>query len=351
VFGVSWVLKTEKEGRTMRKILQRGWIVLVVAFVITSSFSVSTSAAAEDPIVLKAMCFSPDTDKVVAPPYYRLIDKINGRAKGELVIEHRGGPEAIPGFDQFGALAKGVFDFGVENESYYGKQVTGLPVTHLSRLSPVEERESGYYKLRVEILQKHNVRYLGRAWGHGLGYCVYTNKLVKDPRKDFKGQKLRISPAYEPLCRALGAAPVVLPFPDIYTAMERGTIDGFIIASSIALDFSWHEVTKYFTDPPVYTINLEVLMNLDSWNRLPKHLQDLIEGCMAEFERESIPESQAYVRDYRQRMIDAGMAPLKWSPEDVEWFAKTAFDASWADTKAKIKPPELFSRIVEVSRP
>jgi TRAP-type C4-dicarboxylate transport system substrate-binding protein len=324
-------------------------ILMALSLVILSSLTLPSWASEKKPIVLKAMCFSPDTDKSVAPAYYRLIEKINKQAKGELKIEHRGGPEAIPGFDQFTALTKGVFDIGVENESYYGKQVTGLPIAHLSQFSTVEERTSGYYNFRVEILEKQNARYLGRAWGYGMGYCIYTNKLVKDPRNDFKGQRIRISPAYEPLCKALGAAPVVLPFPDIYTAMERGTIDGFIIASSLALEFSWQEVTKYFTDPPVYNINLEVLMNLDTWKRLPKHLQDMIDQCMIEFERESIPESQAYVRDYRQRMINAKMIPLKWSQADLEWFTKTAFDAAWADVKVKIKPPELYQKAIEVS--
>lgn len=324
-------------------------IVAVLGIVMLTSFSVLTWAEEKKPIILKAMCFSPDNDKVVAPNYYRLIEKINKRAKGELIIEHRGGPEAIPGFDQFGALAKGLFDIGVENESYYGRQVTNLPVAHLSQFSPEEERQSGYYDLRVEVLEKKNVRYLGRAWGYGIGYCVYTNKEVKDPRKDFKGQKIRISPAYKPLCMALGASPVVIPFPDIYTAMERGVIDGFIIASSIALDFSWQEVTKYFTDPPVYNINLEVLMNLNSWNRIPKHLKVLIEECMIEFERESVPESQKYVKDYKQKMIDAGMVPLKWSQADIEWFGKTAFNASWEDTKKNIKPLELYSKLKKVS--
>jgi TRAP-type C4-dicarboxylate transport system substrate-binding protein len=296
------------------------------------------------------MRFSPDNDKTVTPGYKALIDLINERAKGELIIKHVGGPEALSGFEQFGALARGVFDFGVQNESYYGKQVTNLPLIHLSMASPKEERKSGYLTLRTEILEKKNIRYLGRAWGYGMGYCIYTNKNVKNPRTDFKGQKLRISPAYKPLCLAIGASPVVLPFPDIYTAMERGVIDGFIIASSMALDFSWNEVTKYFTDPPVYNINLEVLMNLKTWNKLPENLKTLITESIADFERQTEQESQNYVKAYTEKMIAAGMVPLKWSAEDTEWFQKTALDASWAEVEKEVKPQELYPRLIKVMK-
>ena len=326
-------------------------VVLVVVAVLLPACAKEEAPATPtgEPIVLKAMMFSSDNDVSVAEPYYRLIDKINERAKGELIIKHVGGLEAIPAFDQFDALKTGVFDIGVNNESYYGGQVTGLPVTYLSEYAPWEERESGYYDLRVELLEGCNVRYLGRPGGYGLGYRIYTNKLVKNPREGFKGQRLRISPTYEPWCRALGASPVTLPFPDIYTGMERGTIDGFIIACSLALDFSWDEVTKYYS-PRVFTFNLEVLANLDSWNRLPKHLQDLVEDCVAEFERETADESAAYVNDYEQRMQDAGMVPLEqfWSQADIEWFSETAYKASWEEVKAKVSP-ELYSKLVEAS--
>lgn len=283
------------------------------------------------PIVLKAMSFSTENDKSVAPGYYELLKLINEKAKEKLVVEHRGSSEAIPGFDQFEALASGVFDIGVENESYYGKQVTGLPLTHLSGLDPVQERAAGYPALRDALLNKHGVKYLGRAWGWGMGYCVYTNVEVKDPKKDFKGQRIRISPAYQPLCLALGATPVVIPFPDIYTAMERKTMDGFIIASAMALEYSWQQVTKYFTDPPVYNINLEVVMNLNTWKKLPADVQKLLQDVVIEFEKASMPKSLEYQRTYRQRMIEAGMIPLKWSKEDAAWFQKIAYDAGWAD--------------------
>jgi len=333
----------------MRKSVRRWALVLLVTFAAVGLYAGGAGeGGAEKPVVLRAMSFSTESDKSVAPGYYALIEAINEKAKGRLVIEHRGASEAIPGFDQFEALSSGVFDLGVENESYYGKQLTGLPLTHLSRLSPVEERKTEYPALRDQILNKHNVKYLGRAWGWGMGYRVYTNVLVKDPKKDFKGQRIRISPAYQPLALAVGATPVVIPFPDIYTAMERNTMDGFIIACSMALEYSWQQVVKYFTDPAVYNINLEILMNLDTWNKLPADLQKVIQEAVIEFEKASMAESLAYVKDYRQRMIDAGMTPLEWSKADSEWFQNTAYEAAWKDLESTMADKEMFRRLKEV---
>ncbi len=321
----------------MKTVVKFGFVMVILLTVATTTvWSNGDQESGEvNPVVIKAMHFSTDSDLGVAPGYKALIEKINENAGGKLVIENVGASESISGFDQFEAIASGVIDFGIENESYYGSQITGTPITHLSRLSPEGERAKGYIDVRSRMLEVHNVKYLGRPWGYGMGYCVYTNIDVAEPESGFEGQRIRISPAYAPLAAAIKVTPVVIPFPDIYTAMERSTIDGFIIASSMALEYSWEEVTKYFTDPPVYNINLEILMNLDKWNSLSPELQEIISGSISEFESESKSESIAYVENYRKRMIDAGMVPLDWSDADIKWFADTAFDASWKDLDMK----------------
>ena len=71
-------------------------------------------------------------------------------------------------------------------------------------------------------------------------------------------------------------------------------------------------------------------MNLEKWNRLPKHLQDLLLETRLELEsvwREMYNEEEAFER---QRLIDAGMEFYQFSPEDAEWFVNTAFETEWA---------------------
>lgn len=299
-----------------------------------------------EPVVLKATGFLPTGDPNYAF-WEALVDKVNEESEGELVIEWIGGPEAVPGFEQFEAMRTGVVDIIVGCESYYGGLVTGVAYTHLTELEPWEERESGYYDFRVELLKEHNVYYLGRAlsqfWFH-----IWTNKAVTTPQ-ELAGQKIRVSATYEPFVRELGCAPITLPGGEVYTALERGTVDGFAWCVVGIVDFGWHEVCQYVLAPRIYQMNLEVLVNLDTWNGLPEHLRDLLTRCQIEAEREMAgPLAELAEAEY-QRMLDAGMEVIEFSPEDTEWYIDFAYSTAWDEVHKQ--NPELAPKLKELLTP
>ena len=74
---------------------------------------------------------------------------------------------------------------------------------------------------------------------------------------------------------ALGTVPVPLPMPEVYLALERGTIDMATLNWEGSVAFKWFEVTKYRTELPI-GLNASCLitaMNLDTWNSLPPDVQ------------------------------------------------------------------------------
>jgi TRAP-type transport system periplasmic protein len=66
----------------------------------------------------------------------------------------------------------------------------------------------------------------------------------------------------------LGGAPVVLPIPEVYTALEKGVIDGAASPVVGLLGVRWHEVAKYLAQPSFGFTHQLFLMNLAAWNRL-----------------------------------------------------------------------------------
>lgn len=200
----------------MKKLIFSLIVLLGVAIALTPAYG-------KGPITLKMVTFLPRGD-VNLTALMAFMEDVNKKAKGELEIKYVGGPEAIPGFKQFEAVRTGVVDIILGCESYYGRQVTGAAYTHLSRISPMQERENGYYDFRVELLKKHKVHYLGRAQ-YGPWFNIFTNKAVKGP-KELKGQKIRVSATYEPFVKTLGAVPVTLPGSDIYTASSGVQLTG-----------------------------------------------------------------------------------------------------------------------------
>jgi len=283
---------------------------------------------AKDPVKLKMVTFLPKGD-VNMTAWMAFIEDVNNKAKGDLEIVFTGGPEAIPGFKQFEALRNGVVDVIYGCESYYGREVSGAAYTHLTRLDPIKERQTGYYEFRKEMLKKHNIYYLGRA-EFGVWFQIFTNKAVKRPQ-ELKGQKIRVSGTYEPFVKKLGAVPVTIPGGEIYTALERGTIDGYAWSALGNVQSGWAEVCKYILEPRIYEMNIEALFNLKSWEKLSPDLQKLLTDCMIENEKKSVKVMNDISEKEFADMQKKGMKVIKFSPKDTKWYIDTAYEAGWEE--------------------
>lgn len=303
-------------------------------------------AQAEDPIKLKMVTFLPKGDNNMTA-WMAFIDDVNKKAKGELEIVYTGGPEAVPGFKQFEALRNGVVDVIFGCESYYGREVSGAAYTHLTRLDPVIERQNGYYDLRKDLLKKHNIHYLGRA-EFGVWFQIFTNKAVQKPQ-ELKGQKIRVSATYEAFAKKLGAVPVTIPGGEIYTALERGTIDGYAWSVLGNVQAGWVEVCKYILEPRIYEMNIEGLVNLKTWEKLPARLQKLLSDCMIENEKKYVSVMAGIADKEFQDMQKKGMKVIKFSPEDTKWYVDLAYEAGWEDVIRQ--NPELGPKLKKMLTP
>ena len=295
---------------------------------------------------IKMVTFLPKDD-INLTAWWAFAEEVNKKSNGELVIKFMGGPEAIPSFKQFEAVRTGVVDMIFSAESYYGGAVTGAAYTHLSRLSPLEERKAGYNDLRVEILKKQNLFYLGRPV-YGTWFQIFTNKPIKRPQ-EIKGQKIRTSATYEPFIKTLGAVPITLPGSEVYTALERGVVDGYAWAVIGNISMGWSEVCKNIIEPRIYSMNVEALVNLDTWNKIPKNLQKMMEDLMAENEAKYTKFFAELGEKELQAMQAKGMKLIKFTPEDTKWFVDLAYKAGWDEVLNKA--PELGPKLKKILSP
>jgi TRAP-type C4-dicarboxylate transport system substrate-binding protein len=78
--------------------------------------------------------------------------------------------------------------------------------------------------------------------------------------------------------KALGATPVSMTVPDVYMAMERGSVEAALVPLEALITFKLNEVTKYITTGfqggygPYLTG-----MNLKVWNSLPPDIQRIMD--------------------------------------------------------------------------
>jgi len=184
------------------------------------------------------------------------------------------------------------------------------------------------------------VYYLGRAnagWFH-----LFTNVPIETPY-DMAGLKMRVSGTYEAFAKALGASVVTVPYGEVYTALERGTVDGFGWKVVGPADAGWPEVCKYIIEPKIYWDNTEFIVNLDKWNSLPKHLQDLLTNSAIANEKEfyDIIVNETCPNE-TQRIAGHGDGVDKFSPADTEWYVNLAYSAAWEEVLEA--SPELGPR-------
>jgi len=289
------------------------------------------------PTTLKAVSFLP-TDHIVVSQCWPWIDMVNQASEGEIVVDWIGGPEAIPRRDQWDAVKSGVTDIVFGTSATYGFELPECDTFHLSEYTPWEERETGYYDFMVERHEKAGIRYLGRFMSEGPFY-LYLNKKV-EKLDDLKGLTMRSGAIYVEFMEALGINPADVAFPDTYTALQRGTIDGTGWPPFGIVDAGWHEVLTHVIDHPFYNQNCTIVVNLNSWNKISKNVQDKILDLTPQYERDMTAFFAEAAAGEFQKMRDAGIEFVKFSPAEAGQYVKLAYDASWGVTRGKVTPED-----------
>lgn len=324
------------------KLFRIGFMVFI-SFIFITFLTVSCFAQAGKTITLNFISFMPLTNFEFAQFKPLFIDKVNEKAKGELVINVRGGPEVIPAYDLAVSAQKGMIDMTMIPTGFLENVVPGADATRLSELTPFEEKERGAHAFIQELYRKAGLHYLGRQqYQRERFFYLFLKKKVEKP-KDFSGLKLTSSPSFHGLYRGLGATITHTAMPEYYSALEKGVVDG--LGTSL---FFWagariYEVTKFAIDHPFYTPTPAVILNLNAWNRLPKHLQDLLSDTLFESLRAWPDIASKKIEEDKRKGKNAGVEFYKLSPEFANWFLKVAYEEGWKDEERKA--PEVARKL------
>jgi len=129
-----------------------------------------------------------------------------------------------------------------------------------------------------------------------------TRKAPITSLADFKGLKMRViqNRALIDGFRTLGAVPTPLPYPDIYTALQQGTVDGTgndLLTVSLG---KFYEVAKFCTLSSYAVEPRPVIMSKAFYEGLPADFQKLLSDTAREsaaFERKAFEEKTAGAED------------------------------------------------------
>jgi TRAP-type transport system periplasmic protein len=287
---------------------------------------------------LRALSMQP-TAVTYTQSFLKFIDKVNAAGQGVVQIEFVGGPEAIPTFDQPEAVRAGVIDMIYGPGSYYPGIVPETDALVGSNVTPMEKRANGGIDLLNQIHQeKMNVYYLGHPDG-GIQFHVYMTQepqLKDDGLPDMSGIKLRGAPIYrEFFTDYLGATFVQVNVPEVYTALERGTVDGLGWPSIGVMDLSWDNFLKYRIDPGYFQTDLSILVNLDKWNALSDEAKRILQDTATAWEEESYEQLQALRAEEDAEMRKRGMQVVELPPAAAEAYLNAAYEEAWNRLKER----------------
>lgn len=132
----------------------------------------------------------------------------------------------------------------------------------------------GYLDLLRQAYEKHDVYYVAPM-------CVGTQGLItKFPitkLEDLQGKKIRAAGMSGYTVNAFGAAPVNLPPAEIYTALQRGTVDGTTYPWYCVEDYKFYEVADHISTPGFFKPGVcDLIFNKKVWAKLTPKQQEAV---------------------------------------------------------------------------
>jgi TRAP-type C4-dicarboxylate transport system substrate-binding protein len=296
--------------------------------------------AASAALVLAASCAAANTQEVTlkgitsfaektfySRGFERFIDKVNADGKGVIQITYIGGPKAMPPFEVGNALKNGVVDIANVTGAFYTNVMPEADAWKLAERPMAELRKTGGYGYMANIYdQKMDAVLLARHIENN-PFHLYLTKPIAKP--DLTGLKLRITPVYRDFFQALGATVVQTAPGEVYTALERGVVDGYGWPITGIFDLGWHEKTKFRVDPGFYSAEVSILINKNALAKLNDAQKKVIMDAAAWIEgqaAETVKENEADMAKQKA----AGIEVIDFKGADGEGFRAKAYEAGWA---------------------
>jgi TRAP-type transport system periplasmic protein len=287
----------------------------------------TANPAAAQEVTLRAV--TSFTEKTTyARPFERFIDRVNADGKGLVRINYIGGPKAMPPFEVGNALKGGVVDIANATGAFYTNVMPESDAWKLTERPMAELRKNGGYDAMAAIYaQKMNAIFLARLVDNN-PFHLYLNKPISTP--DLTGLKLRITPVYRDFFQALGATVVQTAPGEVYTALERGVVDGYGWPITGVFDLGWNEKTKYRVDPGFYTAEVSVLVNKATWDKLSDAQKNVLRQAATAGEAEAFAAFAAENKKETDRQAAAGIQTIKLGEAEAAAYLAKAYEAGWA---------------------
>lgn len=300
------------------------WLASFVA-VAAVTLSPLAASAATDLKLLSSWNSSNKPMFAQAETYVKNVHEIGG-GKIKITIA---GPEVVPPFEQLQPVSSGAFDLLFTHGVYHaGSKGLALVIDAL-KIDPVKRRQAGVFDFVDKYYQKnHNLKLLSLNSASFFGYHIFVKQPV-GADGNLAGKKIRGTQSYFGVIEALGGKPVVLPPAEIYSALEKGVVDGAAWPAAGMLDMKHHEVAKYRLRPTFGYSTEPVWINLDKWKKLSPEEQKILLDAGIKTELEMPWIGNGIQEEEDRKLHEMGVKDIQLSEEKGKLIQKAWSDSLW----------------------
>ncbi len=272
-------------------------------------------------------------------------------SNGRLIITIDSANKHKSPFGVFDMVRAGQYDLG-HSASYYwkGKVPNTLYFTTMPFGMTAPEQYSWFYhgggmELMDKVYGKFGLMsFPGGNTGNQMGGWFQKEINSLD---DLKGLKMRIPGFAGEVVAKLGVSPTNIAPGELYTALERRTIDALEwVGPSLDLRMGFHKIAPYYyTGWHEPATELQFLVNQRTWKKLPEDLQEILRVAM------KTAAYDMYIQSYHESAENLAViekdypnVQIKTFPEDVMAAMRKANDELLAE---KAKGDELAAEILK----
>jgi C4-dicarboxylate-binding protein DctP len=268
-----------------------------------------TGLAQAEPISIKfSHVVAVDTPKGMAAEYFK--KRAEELTKGKVKVEVYPNSQLYKDKEEMEALQLGAVQMLAPSLAKFGPlgvkefEVFDLPYIFDGYVDLHKVTQGPAGQMLLSKLEPKGIKGLA-YWDNGFK-VLSANTPIKTV-DDLKGKKLRIqsSKVLEEQMRSIKAIPQVMPFSEVYQALQTGVVDGTENPISNFYTQKMHEVQKHLSLTNHGYLGYAVIVNKKFWDELPADIRPQLEAAMK--------ESTEYANKIAKEMNDKDLESVKAS--------------------------------------
>ena len=254
----------------------------------------------------------------------KIAERVRVMSNGRLDITVYGAGEVVPALETFEAVSQGTVQMG-HGASYYWRG--SVPAAQFFTAVPfglsAQEMNGwllhgGGMALWEELYARFNLVPISGG-NTGTQMAGWFNKEINS-LSDLQGVKMRIPGLGGEVFEAAGGTAVNIPGCEIFTSLQTGVIDAAEwVGPFNDLVLGFHQVAKYYYYPGWQEPgpNLELIINQDAFNELPKDLQAMLRNASLAVNNDVLSEYTARNNQALKELVEVHQVQVRRLPDDV----------------------------------